>query len=139
MSVYVFDTDVFSLYQNGHPAVIRNIVRHVGHRLAVTVTTADELVSGWQTRLRRARTDPDIALAERRLAEVLELMAGWEVLPMTVPALARYDGLRQAKFNVKSPDLRIAAVAMEVGGIVVTRNLRDFRRVPGLTCEDWSV
>ena len=139
MSLYVFGTDVFSHYQNGHPAVIRNIVRHIGHRLAVAVTTADEMVSGWQNRLRRARTDVDIALAERRLAEVLELMAGWEVLPMTLPALARFDGLKQAKLNVRPNDLRIAAVALEAGGIVVTRNLRDFRRVPGLISEDWSV
>ena len=78
-------------------------------------------------------------LAERRLSEVLKLMAGWEVLPMTVPALSRFDGLKQLKLNVGPNDLRIAAVALEVGGIVVTRNLRDFRRVPGLACEDWSV
>ena len=29
--------------------------------------------------------------------------------------------------------------ALETNGIVVTHNLRDFQRVPGLTCEDWSV
>jgi tRNA(fMet)-specific endonuclease VapC len=139
MSLYVFDTDTFSDYYNGHPVVIRNIARHVGHRLAIAVTTADEMVSGWQARLRRARTDADIALAERRLAEVLELMAGWEVLPMTVAALSRFDGLKQLKLNVGPNDLRIAAVALEEGGIVVTRNLRDFRRVSGLVCEDWSV
>ena len=140
MSLYVFDTDAFSLYENGHPAVVLNIVRHiVGHRLALTVTTANELVRGWQARLRRARTDADIALAERRLAAVLELIAGWGVLPMTLPVLARYAGLRQARLNVNPPDLRIAAVSLEVSGIVVTRNLRDFRRVPGLVCEDWSV
>ena len=140
MSLYVFDTDAFSLYDNGHPAVVHNIVRHiVGHRLGLTVTTANELVRGWQARLRRAGTDADVVLAERRLAAVLERMAGWEVLSMTVAALARYAGLRQARLNVNPPGLRIAAVAVEGGGIVVTRNLLDFLRVPGLVCEDWSV
>jgi tRNA(fMet)-specific endonuclease VapC len=41
--------------------------------------------------------------------------------------------------NVLKNDLRIAAVTLEHGGILVSRNLRDFQRVPGLQVEDWTV
>jgi tRNA(fMet)-specific endonuclease VapC len=36
-------------------------------------------------------------------------------------------------------DLRIAAVALTRNMSVLTRNLVDFERVPGLTVEDWTV
>ena len=36
-------------------------------------------------------------------------------------------------------DLRIAAVTLENAGILVNRNLRDFRRIPNFIVEDWSV
>jgi tRNA(fMet)-specific endonuclease VapC len=47
--------------------------------------------------------------------------------------------LKALRLNVKKMDLRIAAIALENSAIVVTRNLRDFQRVPGLMVEDWTV
>ena len=51
----------------------------------------------------------------------------------------RFDRLTALKLNVRKMDLRIAAMAFEHGAVVVTRNVRDFKRVPGLLVEDWTV
>jgi tRNA(fMet)-specific endonuclease VapC len=139
MSLYVIDTDTFSLYQDGDPAVIRNIIRHKSDRLVVTGTTVEELLSGWVHRIRIAKTDRDRAFGHAQYASTIEALSGWPVFPLTVAALTRLTTLTRSRLNIGGNDLKIAAVALEEGGVVVTRNLRDFRRVPGLTCEDWSV
>ena len=43
------------------------------------------------------------------------------------------------RLNVGSNDLKIAATALEQNATVVTRNLRDFGRVPGVLCQDWTI
>lgn len=137
MSLYVLDTDTLTLFQRGHAAVLRNVFYHLADEMAITAVSAEEQISGRLAVLHKARTPADIALASRRVAETIKTLATWDILPLTVPAVELFQDLQRRKLNVGGNDLRTAAVAMTAGGVVVTRNLRDFRRVPGLRCEDW--
>lgn len=53
-------------------------------------------------------------------------------------AIRRDNGLLVMKLNIGKMDLRIAAIALEENAVVITHNLRDFGRVPGLACENWA-
>jgi tRNA(fMet)-specific endonuclease VapC len=42
------------------------------------------------------------------------------------------------KIRIGTMDLKIAAIALAHGATLLSRNLVDFKKVPGLTVEDWT-
>jgi len=72
------------------------------------------------------------------LAECVRFLARLQLLSFTEPAISRYEQLRSLKLNIGKMDLRIAAIVLENGATLVTRNRRDFQKLPGLLIEDWS-
>ena len=139
MIPFVLDTDMLTLFQDGHPAVVAQVVTRSRTELAVTVVGAEEQLSGWYTRLRRAKKRDELARVYGRMAASLESLAHFQILPFTEPAILRYEQLLSLKLGVGAMDLRIAATVLEHGGTFVTRNKRDFQRVPGLQFVDWSI
>ncbi len=139
MSLFVLDTDLLTLYYRGDPVVVRRVDDQPTAALAISVMTVDEQLSGWYTLTRRARQPNEIARAYANLAEAVVRLAKWRILPYTETAIVMVAELKALRLNVGLMDLRIAAIALENAAIVVTRNRRDFGRVPGLSIEDWSV
>ncbi len=62
------------------------------------------------------------------------------LLPFDVAAAADFDRLRQNRKlkKIGRGDLLIAAIALANRALLVSRNLRDFRQVPGLRVENWA-
>lgn len=138
MSLRILDTDTFTLLREGNPKVSARIASFPIRELAITVITVEEQLTGWYTLLRQARRPDQLARAYLRLAESVVGLASLPILAFPERAIARYSRLQGLKLNIGKMDLRIAAIALEEGAIVVTRNVRDFQRVPGLTVEDWT-
>lgn len=137
---FLLDTDTLSLVQRGHATVLNRVNRTPLADMAISTITLWEQMQGWQSSLTRARDRKQMAQAHERL--VVRLLPTWRkfaAVAMTEPAILRFENLVTLKLNVGPMDLRIAAIALENALIVVTRNLRDFQRVPTLTVEDWSV
>lgn len=73
---------------------------------------------------------------------VEEFLNGVTVMPLTSDVARHYAVVRaslEAKGTPIGPlDLMIAAHALALGSILVTSDLREFSRVPGLTAVDWT-
>jgi tRNA(fMet)-specific endonuclease VapC len=138
VSLFLLDTDQLTLYQLGHPQIVANVARHLADQLAISVITVEEQLTGWQRALHQAKDDARREQVYGRMALTVESLAGWKVLPFPLPAMSRHADLVRLRLNVGSNDLKIAATALEGNATVVTRNLHDFGRVPGLVCEDWA-
>lgn len=139
MSLYIFDTDTMTLYERMHPTVLRNVFHHLADDIRVSSVTIEEQLTGWFSMIRIARTPQQVEAAHVRLTSTVQLLATWDVLPLTASAVVLYQHLARQRLSVGGNDLRIAAISLAAGATVITRNQRDFRRVPGLACEDWSV
>mgnify|MGYP000016371896 CR=1 FL=1 len=77
----------------------------------------------------------------QNLAVVEEFSSLLEVLPYTSRASQHYGAIRAALEKAGRPigvnDLHIAAHARSEGLTLVTNNLAEFERVPGLLTENW--
>jgi tRNA(fMet)-specific endonuclease VapC len=79
-----------------------------------------------------------LAAVYRRLAENVTFLARVKILTFTERAIGRFDELRAQRLGITTMDLRIAAVALDHSATLVTRNLRDFKKVHGLHVENWA-
>ena len=72
---------------------------------------------------------------------------GWITVFFGAIPVSRYDddasagfpALRRLRLRIGSMDLKVAAIVLSQNGLLLSRNLRDFRQVPGLRVEDWTV
>jgi len=83
-----------------------------------------------------------LTLDVRSLTPVREvrivLFEYWARLPYAESAVLRCEHLRKQMLNLGKMDLRIAAIGVDPDMTLVTRNTRDFGRIPGLDFEGWS-
>lgn len=79
--------------------------------------------------------------SERLSTQLRVILSAIEVMPLEEPADQRYGELRadlEKRGAIIGPnDMLIAAHALMLDCVVVTANIREFSRVPGLKVENW--
>lgn len=140
MNGFLLDTDIISLVQFGHPAVNARLALQSKSDVFVCVISFQEQVNGWLGRFGKL-TAPDKTAEwyDRFVQRMLPMWRRYSMLSFSLSAIQRFESLRRQRLNIGLMDLRIAAIALENGLTVVTRNTSDFSRVAGLPLEDWSI
>lgn len=136
----VLDTDVQSLVENGGSdgVVVSGRLIADGRLQTITIVTVQERLRGRIAACSRA-TDPDeYAKATRLLQRTFEALHGLQILDFDDRAAAEFRRLKAMKIRIGTMDLRIAAITLAHDGLLISRNLKDFRKVPGLRVEDWT-
>ena len=85
-----------------------------------------------------ARNGTARSQAYGRLQRGLDFYRRLVCLPFDALAAEVFDELRAEKVRIGTNDLAIAAITLSVGGVLVTRNVVDFKLVAGLKVEDWT-
>ncbi len=139
MALWILDTDHVSLLQRGHPVVINKVAAVNPNEIAVTVITIVEQMYGRLDVTKRAKSKQELVTAYALLKETFNRLCQANILDFDEAAFDSYNELLKQKIRVGTQDLRIAAIALSVNATVVTRNRRDFEKVPKLKIADWSI
>jgi tRNA(fMet)-specific endonuclease VapC len=138
MTLYIFDTDHLSLYGRNHPVLIDRLLLQ-SIVLTTTAINVEEQVRGRLAQISEAKEGDAVANAYRWLSETVKLLSEFEVLQFTVEAQSIYRELKSQRIRVGTQDLRIASIVLANKGILLSRNARDFDRVPNLIVENWTI
>ena len=138
---HLLDTDHLTILAQQNGPEWTAIVGHINavgqENVAASVVSFHEQILGCHNQLNQARKPTDLVRWYMLLAELLEMYAALPLIPFDDAAATTLAGL-PGSLRIGKMDLRIAAIALSRNLIVVTRNVRDFGQVPGLTIEDWT-
>lgn len=139
MSLWVLDTDHISLFQRGNSQVIERLSNINSEHRAVTIITVEESLRGWLKTIKDAKTVDNLVKAYADLKETREFFNIICVLDFDQEAGHYYTELKRQKIRIGTQDLKIASIVLSQQAILVTRNRKDFEKIPNLLIEDWMI
>ena len=138
----ILDTDHLTIIQRQNQpiySILSARFRHIpASDLCTTIISVEEQMRGWLAVIGRSRGLGQEIAAYRHLHALLSFFSAIPILEFDEPAGERYLQFRRSRIRLGSMDLKIAAIAISRGATLVSRNLSDFRRVPGLSVQDWT-
>ena len=131
MLKYLLDTNIVIYVLKRRRKEVLEIFNRNASRMAISSITLSELIYG-------AEKSPNV---DKNLEAIEEFVSHLDVLPYDAKASQHYGQIKAALEKrgeiIGENDIHIAAHAISQGLILVTNNLREFKRVPNLARENW--
>jgi tRNA(fMet)-specific endonuclease VapC len=130
---YLIDTNILIFLCNSKPKSLENkFKKHHPEEFAVSSITVGELIYGVNKSQHR----------DRNLQAILKILSPFKIIDFDSSDGWGYGEIR-AELEKKGKtiggnDMMIAAQAKQRGLIVITNNTREYKRVAGLSVEDWA-
>jgi len=119
--VYTLDTNAIIYYLDEDPTVAPLLEPILGQDMAIFVSVVTEL---------ELLSHP--GLTEEDMAEIQQLLTSVVIFPLE-SRLAQLAGALRRQYHLKTPDSVVAATALLTRTTLVTRNIRDFQGIDGLS------
>ena len=132
MLKYLLDTNIVIYTMKNRPQQVKSRFQKHAGEMCISAVTLGELVFG-------AEHSKQV---QQNLTDIEALVARLEVLPLDSKAAYHFGQIRAALYTSGQPigsyDMLIAGHARASGLILVTNNINEFERVPGLLLENWT-
>ena len=130
--IYLLDTNIVSYWMRGDEKLINKIRNHKPSDLSICTITLAEIYYGIEK--------SPVKKKERR-KKIERICSQLELYPFDGLAARKYSIVRtqleREGIVISERDLQIASIAMANRLIVVTHNVKEFKRVLNLEVEDW--
>ena len=137
--MYLLDTDTLTHLYAGNPRVALQLRTVDDPNVGTTVITKVEILRGRIDHLLKAETGDQLLRAQELLIRTEGLLAQILIVPINSVAAQHFDRLRSIRSlrKIGRADILIASVALANRAILVTRNLRHFKQIPGVVAVNW--
>lgn len=132
---YMLDTCICSFIMREHPIEVLQKLQQISdlqHRIVISAITYSEMRYGAINKKASPKLWEQVSDFTERLDEVL----AWDRAAVDATATLKRT-LNSMGTPIGNNDTAIAGHAISTGSILVTNNMREFSRVPGLEVEDW--
>lgn len=135
----LLDTDMLTLLFQGH-ARVQARLRGAEEDAATTIITRIEVLQGRFDSILKAADAAQLLRAYQRLRQSEYQFTTLPLVPINEAVAKQFEQLaRNRKLKkIGRGDLLIASIALAHNATLATRNLRDFKQVPGLKVENWA-